>query len=224
MQERALFGEITLIFCIPELMPLGSSAVIEDIRALQKSGLASLALFYCDFREDQKRDRHGLLSSLLVQLGEQSDAYSAILSGFYEAHGRGSQDASDEELLYCLKDTLKCPGKAAVHIIIDALDECPKTTGLPHPRANVLSLIKELVDLKIPNLRICVTSRPDDDIESILGPLVFRSISLERESGQVNDIAEYVKYFVNTDSKMRRWENTVKQMVIDVLSKKAGGM
>ena len=62
-----------------ELILLDSSAVIEDIRALQKSGLSSLAFFYCDFREDQKRDRRGLLSSLLVQLGEQSDAYSAKL-------------------------------------------------------------------------------------------------------------------------------------------------
>src|SRR5229473_2847343 len=83
----------------------GSSVVIEDIRTLQKSGLASLAFFYCDFRDDQKKDRRGLLSSLLVQLGEQSDNYSAILSKFYEAHRRGSQQsyASDSELADCQK-------------------------------------------------------------------------------------------------------------------------
>jgi hypothetical protein len=33
-------------------MPVSSSAIIEDIRTLQKSGLALLAFFYCDFRED----------------------------------------------------------------------------------------------------------------------------------------------------------------------------
>ena len=50
------------IVCIRGLMPvlLASSAIIEDIRVLQKSGLASLAFFYCDFREDQKKDRRGL--------------------------------------------------------------------------------------------------------------------------------------------------------------------
>jgi hypothetical protein len=49
------------IVCIRELMRLTSSAIIEDICALQKSGLASLAFFYFDFREDQKKNLRGLL-------------------------------------------------------------------------------------------------------------------------------------------------------------------
>ena len=205
-------------------MLLGSSAVIEDIRALQKSGLASLAFFYCDFREDQKKNLRGLLTSLLVQLGEQSDACSAILSGFHDSHGRGSQHASDNELLGCLKDMLKLPGQATVYIIIDALDECPKTIGLLHPREKVLNAVKDLVDLKISNLRICATSRPEADIVTVLELLAFRSVSLEDEGGQFKDITEYVKSFVNTDSEMREWKEADKQMVIEVLSKKANGM
>ena len=125
---------------IHELMLLGSSAIIEDITVLQKSGLASLAFFYFDFREDQKKDLRGLLSSLLVQLCEQSDAYSTILSDFYVAHRRGSQHASDSELFGCLKDMLKLQGQATVYIIIDALDECPITTGLLSHREKVLEL------------------------------------------------------------------------------------
>ena len=49
-------------------MVFASSAIIEDIDALQRYGLASLAFYYFDFREDQKKDRNGLLSSVLVQL------------------------------------------------------------------------------------------------------------------------------------------------------------
>jgi hypothetical protein len=123
-----------------------------------------------------------------------------------------------------LKDMLKLPGQATVYIIIDALDECPTTTGSPHPREKVLNLVKELVDLKIPNLRICATSRPEADIIAVLGPRAYRSVSLEDEGGQVKDIAEYVKSFVNTDSEMREWRDADKEMVIDVLSKKANGM
>jgi hypothetical protein len=96
--------------------------------------------------------------------------------------------------------------------------------GSPHPREKVLNVVKELIDLKIPNLRICATSRPEADIIAVLGHLAFRSVSLEDEGGQVQDIAEYVKYFVNTDSEMREWKDTDKQMVIDALSKKANGM
>ena len=198
--------------------------MVEDIRILQKSGLASLAFFYFDFRDDQKKHQRGLLSLLLAQLCEQSDAYSAILSDFYEAHGRGSQHASDSELMDCLKDMLKLPGQSTVYIIIDALDECPVTTGLPSPRGKVLTLVEELVNLQIPNLRICVTSRPEADIIPILTPLSFRSVSLHAETGQVHDIAEYVRSVIHTGLEMQRWKDADKQLVIDILTKKADGM
>jgi hypothetical protein len=209
-----------------ELMLLASSAIIEDIRASQKSGLASLAFFYCDFRDDQKKDRRGLLSSLLVQLGEQSDTYSAILSKFYEAHRRGSQQshASDSELADCLKNMLKFPGQATVHVIIDALDECPIATASQFPREKVLEVVEDLVNLQVPNLRICVTSRPEADILPVLEPLAFLSVSLHGEDGQIHDIAEYIKSFAHTDREIRRWKVTDKQLVIDVLTEKADGM
>jgi hypothetical protein len=40
-----------------------SSTIIEEIKTMQKSEQASLAMYYYDFREDKKRDLYGLLSS-----------------------------------------------------------------------------------------------------------------------------------------------------------------
>jgi hypothetical protein len=219
------FASLSIVH-VRELILFASSAVIEDIHILQRSGRASLAFFYCDFSDDQKQGRRGLLSSLLVQLGEQSDAYSAILSKFYEDHRRGSQlsNEDDSELADCLKDMLNAPGQATVHIIIDALDECPVTTGLVFTRKRVLELVKELVNLHTPNLRICVTSRPDPDIRDVLGNLALHSVSLHGESGQVEDISEYIRSFVEGSSEMSRWNATVKQLVIDELTNKADGM
>ena len=191
---------------------------------MQKLGLASLAFFYFDFRDDQKKGLHELLSSVLVQLGEQSDVYSAVLSEFYVAHGRGSQHASDGELVGCLKDMLNLPGQAPVHIVIDALDECPVTTGLLFTRMKVLEFVEELVNLQIPNLRICVTSRPESDVIDVLENLAFCSVSLHEESGQVQDIAAYIRSFVHTSRAMRRWKATDKQLVINELTNKADGM
>jgi hypothetical protein len=188
------------------------------------SGLATLAFFYCDFREDQKKDRRGLLSSLLIQLCYQSDSYCTALSKFYLEHGRGSQHASDSELVQCLKHVLELPGQATAYIIIDALDECPVTTGFPSPREQVLEVVAELVELEVRNVRICVTSRPEADIEPILGPLAFRSISLHSERGQAQDIVEYIRFAVNTDPKMRTWRKADKELVIEVLTEKADGM
>jgi hypothetical protein len=191
---------------------------------MRKAGLASLAFFYYDFREDQKKDLRGLLSSLLVQLCHQSDSYSDILSNLYSEHANGSRHPSDDVLARCLKDLLELPGHAPVYLIVDALDECPNTSSIPSPRDEVLNLIEELIKSEILNLRVCVTSRPETDIKDILEPLVLHTVSLHDESGQKRDIEDYIKSVINTDPRNRRWKAADKQLVIDVLTEKADGM
>jgi hypothetical protein len=205
-------------------LPTGSSAIIENINSMRKSGLASLAFFYCDFREDEKRDLRGLLSSMLVQLCHQSDSYYQILSSFYSEHANGSQHPGDDALQQCLKDILEVPGQAPVYLIIDGLDECSNTSAMPSPRERVLMLLEDLIDSQLPNLRICVTSRPEIDIKVALEPLSFRSVSLHDESGQIEDIDNYIRSVVNKDPKMRRWKPADKELVIDVLINKSDGM
>jgi hypothetical protein len=168
---------------------------------MRKSGQASLAFFYCDFRDDKKKDCRELISSPLVQLCDQSDAYLGILSDFYLAHGRGSRHPGDDALLECFTRVLQVSGQPPTFVAIDALDEVPNTTGMPSPRDEVLDLVAHLVNLQIPNLHICVTSRPETDIQFVLDPLSFRSISLHGENGQIQDIVEYVKSVVNTDAR-----------------------
>jgi hypothetical protein len=203
---------------------LASSAIVEDIDGMRKAGLASLAFFYCDFREDQKKDLRGLLSSLLVQLCHQSDSYCDVLSKFYSEHTNGSRYPGDKALAGCLKDLLKLPGHAPVYLIVDALDECPNTSSIPSPRDELLALIEELIKSQIPDLRICVTSRPETDIKHVLDPLVLHTVSLHAESGQKRDIEEYIKSVINTNPKTIRWKAADKQLVIDVLTRKADGM
>jgi len=85
-------------------------------------------------------------------------------------------------------------------------------------------LVAELIDSQVPNLRICVTSRPETEIKALLSPLTFRSISLHDESGQMEDINNYITFVVNTDQMMRKWKTADKQLVIEVLTNKADGM
>jgi hypothetical protein len=204
-------------------MASSSSTIIEEIDAMRKSGLVSLAFFYCDFREDPKRGQRGLLSSVLVQLCHQSDAYCDILSDLYLQHGKGSRQPSDSSLVQCLKDMTKLAGQAPVYLIVDALDECPNPHTLSSsPRKKVLSLVEQLIKSKIPNLRICVSSRPETDIKAVLETLTSHSISLHDESGQMEDINNYIKSAVN--SSMKRLKAEDKQLIVDVLTKNANGM
>ena len=192
-----------------------SSTIIEVVRAMQEAGLASLAFFYCDFRDDRKKELRGILSSFLVQLYHQSDSYFEILSKFYSEHDKGSRPPSDDALAGCLKKILNLPGLAPAYLIVDGLDECSNAPVVGSPRscrAEVLSLIEELVKTPILNLRICITSRPELDIKGVLDHLIFRSISLHDESGQKRDIAEYIKSAIDTRPKKGRWKEEHKEL------------
>ena len=207
-----------------KLTASASSTIIEEIEAMRKCGLASLAFYYCDFRDDRKKDLRGLLSSVLFQLCDQSDSYHDILSTFYSTHRDGAQSPSDDELTRCLKDMLELPGQAPIYLIVDALDECPDTSDLLTPRDEVLTALVDLIDSKLPNLRMCITSRPEVDIKSALQPLTFLSVSIHDEPGQMLDIENYIKSTVYSHKKMRRWKSEHQQLVIDVLTKRADGM
>ena len=191
---------------------------------LSDAGRASLAYFYFDFRDIDKQNLRNLLSSLLIQLSAQSDPCCDILSRLYSAHNRGVQKPSDRAMIECLKEMLAHKAQGPTYIIMDALDECPTTSSVPSPREEVLGLVDELVGLRIINLHICLTSRPEHDIHTILEPLSLRSVSLHDESGQQEDIANYVVSFVRSDRRMRRWREEDKDLVIKTLSDKADGM
>ena len=185
-----------------------------------------MAYFYFDFRDLNKQHRRNLLPSLLIQLSSQSRPCCDILSRLYATHDNGSQNPGDGVMLRCLKDMLALPRSRSVYIILDALDECPNWPGIPSPREQVLALVKELVDLHLPYLHICVTSRPEFDIRATLTPLASHRLSLHEESGQKKDIIDYVNAVVYSDSEtmMKRWRDDDKKMVIKMLSEKADGM
>jgi hypothetical protein len=183
-----------------------------------------MAYFYFDFRDVDKQRLHNLLPSLLIQLAAWSDPYCDILFRLYSAHGRGAQKPSDHAMIECLKEMLILNARGPTYIILDAVDECPKTSTIPPPREEVLEFVDELVGLQLPNLHICVTSRPEPDIQAVFEPLTARRVSLHDESGQQEDIANYVASIVDSDRRTQRWRKEDKDLVIKTLTEKADGM
>ena len=188
------------------------------------AGLATMAYYYFDFRDVKKQDCYGLLSSLISQLSAKSDSYLNILSQLYSDNGRGIEKPNIDALKKSITDMLSLPGQGPIYIVVDALDECPNFPGRPSAREEVLRLIKEIVDLKLPNIHLCVASRPEVDIRVVLEPLTSLKISLHDESGQKEDIIKYIESVVRSDRNMRRWKEQDKQLVIDTLSDQADGM
>ena len=191
---------------------------------MRRAGLASLAYFYFDFRDTEKQHLRGLLSSLVFQLAAESDPCYQILSRLYSDHAGGTREPSEDALSQCLVEMLELSGQPAMYIIIDALDECPNISGMPTAREQVLEFLGDLVELKIPNVHICVSSRPEIDIRDILEPLEPLQMSLHDESGQKADISSYIDAVVRSDQRMKKWREGDKKLVIDTLSEKADGM
>ena len=189
---------------------------------LQNAGRATLAYFYFDFSDDKKTNLDNALRSLLTQLAARSDSYCNILSHVYD-NNRGSTPGTDE-MIRCLEEIFRLPDQPPVYIILDALDECSNIDKFPSARRRVLDFLKRLVDLRLSNLHLCVTSRPEDDIRTALR--AFRTISIHEHKGHKEDIRQYIKdeVYANSDTLMGRWDIETKNLAVDTLTKKADGM
>ena len=177
-----------------------------------------MAYFYFNFRDIDKQSRRDAVSSVLLQLSAQSIHCLDMLLRLHRAHNSGTQAPSDGVLTECLKDMLSIPSEVPMYIIMDAIDECPNHTsqgisGIPL-REEILDLVEDLVALRLPNLRLCITSRPEIDIRVVLEPLSSFQISLHDETGQKQDIADYIRDFII----MRRLRGEDKELVIRVLT------
>ena len=185
-----------------------------------------MAYFYFDFRNVNKQGLHDLLPSLLTQLSAHSSACCDILSKLYLNHDKGKNQPSDSVLTKCLKGILTLPDQRPIYLIMDALDESPISSGIPSARERVLQLLKELVDLDLPNLHICATSRPEIDIRNAVESMTSLRVSLHDQTGQKEDIADYVRSAVysNLDTNMKRWKAEDKELVAKTLAERANGM
>ena len=193
---------------------------------MRESRSVLAAYYYLDFKDVAKRDVRGLLTSILLQFVDDSDHCWNVLHGLYKSCRLGSEQPSDIALVKCLVEMIDLPGQVPIYLTIDALDECPNTTGTPSAREKILSFVRDLLRSDHSNLFVCITSRPEQDISATLSLLTSPStrVSLHEEGGQRKDIDSYVRSFVQTDTSMRRWRAEDKELVISVLSERAAGM
>ena len=222
--KSVLWYVISYYSCLHPLRLPPSSGIIEDVMAQCEAESAIAAYFYCDFRDEDKQNCHNLLISIISQICAQSNRCCDILSCIYLEHGKGVRKPSDETLTSCLAKMVSLPSQGPIYIILDALDECPNNSGMPTPREEVLDLVEDLVGLRVQNLHICVTSRPEIDIQTVLEPLISLRVSLHNQNGQKQDIVDYVSSVVYSDKKMRRWREEDRKLVIETLSERADGM
>jgi NACHT domain len=181
-----------------ELTQSNSSTIIQHFMALHNAGRASVVHFYFDFQDRNKQSYQDLLHSLLIQLSAQSDYRLDALYRLHTNHDHGTRLPSDAAMMECLKTMLSTTGQNPTYIIIDALDECPHTSGNTSPRALVLNLLKKLVELRLPNLYVCVTSRAKPDIRRVLESLTQNRLSITKMGDRNTSTVKSTLWFIRT--------------------------
>jgi hypothetical protein len=216
------FVNSKLLLLVTVLISTTSSAIIQYIIVQRDAGRATLTYFYFDFRDEEKQNVRNVIKSLLIQLSTYSNPCCEIIHRLYSTSVKGMQQPRYDILIDCLKEMLFIVSPHPTFVILDALNDCPDS-GTPTPREEVLQFVKNLVQLQLPNLHICVTSRLEIDIQAELEPLGVHAISLHEETRQKHLIANYVDSVVSTDERMKQWREEDKNIVAEELSESAHG-
>lgn len=166
------------------------SKIIDEAKSRTLKGYA-LAYFYCNYKEEKRRDPASILRSVVKQLclmspGDGSGFPEPVLSIYNKRKQNGdlSNHLSIEEsrnLLITLSAGFLC-----TTIVVDALDECDAST-----RGSLFDVLDDIVSSSKGNpVRAFVTSRDDGDLRRKFEdrPNVFI-----QERDNLGDINHYIK-------------------------------
>lgn len=162
-----------------------ASKVIDEFQPSPNTDHA-LAYFYCNYREETRRDPASVLRALVKQLclvGQSTELPQAVLLTYEkrEAMGHGSGPLHLDEsrdLIVALS-----AGYSQTTIVIDALDECNRDT-----RRGLFHILTHIVQ-STTHVRIFLTGRNDGDIQKMLYDFPSHYLDATDNSG---DIETYV--------------------------------
>ncbi|KAF2175541.1 hypothetical protein K469DRAFT_610300, partial [Zopfia rhizophila CBS 207.26] len=191
------------------------SSIIEDLSELCHPDTGTLvAYFFFDFTTQDKQIVGLLLRSLLSQIMVQNQGILEPVQSLFTRNRGGFQRPGSKVLLSILHSILKAAGET--YLILDALDECSE-------RAELLEVLREIVEWGLENLHISVTSRGEKDIEEALIGLHSAQFRLEGK-GVNEDIREYVHRTILKDTRLKKWPAEVQTEITSLLTGKAGEM
>ena len=135
---------------------IAAIAVDHLLKTVQSSSIG-VAYVYCNYKAQEEQDTKNLLAAILKQLVQAEPSLIEPVKRLYVQHSNRGTRPSLDEILAALKDVLT--NFSAVHIVIDALDECQQSDGTRRLFLTKLQDLQARMDL-----RMMVTSRSLPDI------------------------------------------------------------
>lgn len=172
-------------------------AIQETLRGTKLKLRAGVAFYYFAFDDESKKDAHGMLRALLLQLSVQFEGGQKELEQL-RVKSEPYKPPKDV-LLQTLRSFLERFDD--IYIILDALDECPRDNS----REDVLEVIKVIRGWCLPSVHLLVTARDHLDIRQSLNPSHGCGVSM-KNSETDKDIFDYVSHQLGHDKRLQRWK------------------
>ena len=198
---------------------LAASVIEETIK--ESTPNRAVAYFYCDYKDERTQDPVNILGSLATQLGRQSEKCFALLRDYYvTCHPKDKASLMLELPALSKRIREMAASFNDVSIIVDALDECGKST---------IKVVESLVRLGSDinsNTRTLLLSRDEYEIRTLLQEQ-YDHIEIAAKS---EDLRLYVA--AETEIRMRKVGREqlriksleLKNHIMDTLVKRANGM
>ena len=195
-----------------------TSIVVEHIRCHLAKDQSSIAIVYCDSRQQNYNSAKLLVGSLLKQLcAKEVEIPDPIKLKYDHVQVEGGESLTWLDMKTLFLQTLSLFEQEAI-ILFDGLDECDDP-------AAICDLLKTAVSRPINHVKVFVTSRSEIRIIKPLlssHPTIFLSEEVVQE-----DIATFVRAEVERlcdNGKLRIGDPELKQDIIETLIAKAKGM
>lgn len=182
------------------------------------------AYWYFTFANQQKQSARACLHSIIAQLYRRCKETPDVLLSKFDASKDGQHQLSHTALLEILHAIIK--EFSSVFIIIDALDECPKTK-VKDGRKMLLETVHKVLSWKCPSLHLLCTSRNEIDISIAFDRYLPEEVTLQVIQIKGKEVAADIDYFLQSklaEPDFDSWSPRIKEKVTQKLINGSDGM
>jgi hypothetical protein len=195
--------------------------LVAQLEQKEKGGSGvTLAYYFCDHKDENRKSTSALLRGLLLQLLRKNPRlFKHVEKDFDEMKGRLLELVRNVDTLWRIfRHILEDRDVGKLYLLVDALDECEKSS-----QQGFLVHLKKFLTSNQTNrevaIKFLITSRPEPEIEDLLCGVGH---SLRIDSAKINtDLASFID--IKVENLPERFPPGLKQRIKTTLSEKAGG-
>ena len=191
-----------------------SSVVIDDLCDRPCDEGVAIAMFYCDFRDQQEQTVTNIVGAIFKQLVVRSRVFEHVRKAFQRAKGEvGGRALRLPDMVQMLKQVVATLPQ--VFICIDALDEC-----LPKHLLELLVSLKDILE-ESPTARIFLTGRPQVKVEVTR---YFTTGVVIPISPKTDDIRRYLEKKLEMDTECDAMSDSLRADILRIIPQRISGM